>query len=137
MTARAKVFIIRQEYTNTMRAPLNCQDEPYEVRIAGDTYRNATGHPITLLYEDGSVRCRLSAAPMDPIRVDLCKTRVNEILSKSVATGVTGLPPETPGVYLVVSALVKLNVPSRDDLVVPTLVTKVNGRVIGCGGFLM
>lgn len=95
---------------------------------------NLTPHAINILADGGTItippsgtiaRCGEASEPAGEI---------NGIpLVTKTYTEVTGLPDEAPGVYYIVSAMVRQALPDRRDLLSPgDLVRDENGNVIGC-----
>jgi hypothetical protein len=101
------------------------------------TYLNLTPHAIHLRAEGMS----LDLEPSGTV------ARVAEVWQPSDSTphlgyleygAPEGLPAPVPGVYLVVSAMVRQALPGRGDLVSPALPIRDDaGRVIGCGAFAL
>jgi len=100
---------------------------------------NLTPHSIDVLSADGAITASYPASG----RV----ARLSVEFSPAVAVGpgvplgalrygeVVGLPTPQQGVWLLVSVLVRLACPDRDDLlVVASEVRDSEGRVIGCRG---
>lgn len=59
-------------------------------------------------------------------------------LLRTVPGEVTGLPDPVPGTWFIVSALVRLALPDRSDLVSPgELVRDTAGQPIGCRGLII
>lgn len=107
---------------------------------------NLTPHPLTLIGEDGTTtdvapkpegpaaRLAEQTTPLAPLRTDdgqqLPLTRV------TASDQSPGLPEPQPGVVLVVSRLLALAYPEREDLVFPYQeVRDEGGRIIGARGF--
>lgn len=103
--------------------------------------RNLTPHVVLVVVEGREVR--LEPVP-DPPRVVEQVAAAGSVLCGGVAVPVVevrpaevaGLPPETPGVWLVVARAVATAAPERADLLVPfDAVRDEHGAVIGCRGF--
>lgn len=100
---------------------------------------NATAHPIHILDASGGVvatlepsggvaRCSQSVEAAEPLDLD----GVPIATSRTGYGAVEGLGPQAPGVWYVVSAIVK-NASPRDDLLVPAeMVKDESGRPLGC-----
>lgn len=97
-------------------------------------FQNLTPHAVkvgqTTFLPSGQVaRCATTMVP--------CGTHLGVELYKSVVGDVVGLPTETEGTFLIVSAMVRCALPNRKDLVSPgNLVRDSSGNVIGCDGFI-
>ncbi len=98
---------------------------------------NATPHPIDIVGDNGDVirtiafsgvvaRCheQIARSATDLDGIPVCDTEFGDVY---------GLPEPQPGVYYIVSHLVREALPERDDLLVPVeLVRDASGRIIGC-----
>jgi hypothetical protein len=100
---------------------------------------NKTPHPITIVNGEGDIV--LSIAP-DPDVIRLLATTVDagtlefngvNIPVTRTVFGESKLPPESPGIDLIVSQLVLSAHPERKDLLVPSQVRRdKEGNIIGC-----
>lgn len=99
--------------------------------------KNCTPHEINVVREDGTVL----SIPASGI-IPRCSQSEEKIMSlegiaitRQTFGDAVNLPPETPGVFLVVSRMVAAAVPGRKDLLVPgPLVRDENGQPCGCRG---
>lgn len=103
------------------------------------TFKNLTPHSLRIRREDGSymilppepqpARCSVERQLLDPLAgCQLVRPKIGEV---------TGLPHHSPGVFLIVSALVAEHPDCRDrgDLVYPgEAIRDADGRVIGAIG---
>jgi|688.fasta_scaffold218190_2 hypothetical protein len=97
---------------------------------------NLTPHEIVVV-GDGATKILPSGAVA---RVTTTRQKVAQIgeipIYRSVTGAVTGLPESVDGTVYIVSAMVRLAVPSRTDIVSPgELVRDASGQPIGCRGF--
>ncbi len=101
------------------------------------TIVNLTPHSLNVVDVDGNVHEFVS------VGLARCQTTSVQVgteegfaLTRTVYGEVEGLPEPAPGTLYVVSALVRLAVPSRTDVVSPgELVRDANKAVVGCRGF--
>ena len=98
------------------------------------TIINATPHEVRLVDANGNLLA--SFPPQILIRLKAETVRDGEIngipISRTVFGEPEGLPPQQPGVYYIVSQLVK-NAINRSDLLVPAEVLRdEKGNIIGC-----
>lgn len=99
---------------------------------------NLTPHDINVIEHDGPNIFTIPASGQ-VARVSSTRTHLYTIAGIAidrVEYGVVeGLPDPEPGVNLIVSGMVAVRCPERDDLLVPgELVRDQQGRVIGCKG---
>ena len=97
---------------------------------------NLTPHPLNIIIEDVTLT-------LHPSGVVPRVTSDNVVVGPGIVTtklgDVDGLPDPVPGKLLVVSALVRMALPDRDDLVGPDTspqgaVRDADGRIIGVRG---
>lgn len=107
-------------------------EEYYAGLHRGEEFVNLTPHEINLpgitLSPNGEVARVASSTRLVEVvsGIDLYETEYGET---------TGLPPQIDGIYLVVSALVRIANPSRSDLYSPgELIRDENGKITGCRG---
>lgn len=102
---------------------------------------NLTPHVVMVLGEFGELLAGIQATG-EVARVEVKHSPTGECLRGVPLlvqeTGeVVGLPDPEPGVWYVVSALVRLAVPERDDVLSPgPLVRDEHGRPTGCRGLV-
>jgi hypothetical protein len=101
-----------------------------------NTILNLTPHPVTILNRDGSVH--LNILPEEtPARVSV-KHSLWPYTPQGVRIlleeyeDITDLPPQQPGIWLIVSRTVAERSLREDLLVVTNLARDEQGRVIGC-----
>lgn len=99
--------------------------------------KNCTPHEINVVREDGTV-LSIPASGIIP-RCSQSEEKIMSLEGIAITRQTFGyavnLPPETPGVFLVVSRMVAAAVPCRKDLLVPgPLVRDENGQPCGCRG---
>ena len=96
---------------------------------------NLTPHPINIYDNQGNfIRSFISkgVARLEVGVKEVCNLNGLRLV-KSDYSHVTGLPEEKPGVYYIVSCLVKVALPDRHDLLKPVNHIKdKQGNVIGC-----
>lgn len=104
------------------------------------TFKNLTPHAINIVKDNTVVK----SIPHDPNdQIPRCPTTSNQIFTDSeiplyhtVFGDVENLPDQIPNTILIVSALVRTQLPTRMDLVSPSQLVRNNaGVVIGCTGF--
>jgi len=101
---------------------------------------NLTPHPVRIL--NGSEVVLELAKPAEGTtipRVTSATQVVDSIagvpVRKVTFGAVEGLPPQKSGVYYLVSAMVRIAAPERQDLVSPgNLVRSADGQPVGCDG---
>lgn len=97
---------------------------------------NLTQHPINIIL-DGTT---LTIAPSGTVaRVDCVRDQIADGIVTTKYLNTTDLPDQVRGRLLIVSALVRLAAPDRDDLVGPDSgpvgsVRDADGRIIGVRG---
>lgn len=105
---------------------------------------NLTPHAVKVILGETAITfpptgtvARVAAVRRNVGGLDLVRNGIPEIPVCVVEYGeVQGLPDEMPGVFLIVSALVRQALPSRRDLLSPgELVRDENGQPVGCTGF--
>lgn len=97
---------------------------------------NLTPHEIVVA---GDVEAKIPASGA-VARVSTTRQKIGQIgeipVYRSVSGAVAGLPESVDGTVYIVSAMVRLAVPSRTDIVSPgELVRDASGQPIGCRGF--
>lgn len=98
---------------------------------------NLTQHPINIILDNGTT---LTIAPSGTVaRVDCVRDQIADGIVTTVYLNTTDLPDQVPGKLLIVSALVRLAAPDRDDLVGPDSgpigsIRDADGRIIGVRG---
>ena len=106
--------------------------------VDGGQIVNLTPHPLNIILDDGTT---VTVAPSGVVpRVASDNVVVAPGFVTTTLGDVDGLPDLQPGVLLVVSALVRAALPSRDDLIGPDTspqgaVRDQDGRIIGVRGF--
>jgi len=101
---------------------------------------NLTPHEITVVASNGDVLMKIPVSGQ-VARCSVTRTVIGKLggipVVRSVMGEVEGLPPESEGVYFVVSRVVAEAMKGvRDDLIIPDdSVRDAEGRIIGCKGF--
>lgn len=100
---------------------------------------NKTPHTV-YVYDDDSILLAEYQPDSVPVRIKADVKRIGDLaeipLTSTVYGDLEGLPDEQPGVYYIVSGLVKAACPERKDLLVPSeQLRDSEGRVIGCKSF--
>lgn len=103
---------------------------------------NLTPHSIRIFAADGTTEIATIPPSGSVARVAMTRKFAGNLateggipLYQSKAGAVTGLPDAAPGVCYVVSTLVRLAVPNREDVFSPgDLVRDGNGQPVGCKG---
>ena len=100
------------------------------------TIKSKVPHPVSVLGEDNKVIKRFPKNPK-MARIKQKTTKVREIdgvpLSKTSYGEVLNLPEPCDEIFYIVSHLVKLALPDREDLLVPTEVVRDDAnQIIGC-----
>lgn len=104
------------------------------------TFKNLTPHVINIIENNAVVRT-FPHNPNDPIpRCSSSSVRIMDMIDiplyQTVFGEVENLPDQTPTTFLIVSALVRTQLPTRLDLISPSqLVRDDAGVIIGCKGF--
>jgi len=99
---------------------------------------NCTPHSISVVHGDETTEYAPSGiiARATELRVS-CGTLLGVPVDRVTYGDVINLPDSVPGTWYIVSALVRLALPTRVDLVSPgTLLRDSNGVVIGCASFI-
>lgn len=103
----------------------------------GTIVANFTFHDVILADRD-KIDVVIEPEPEAPARLVTHRKRVSKYLVKVVFGEAVNLPEPKEGVYLIVSAPVKIALPGRTDLVTPNdLVRDRDGKVIGCRTFAL
>lgn len=110
--------------------------------------RNLTPHPVHAETADGDVfvfhpwgaapaRVETSSRTTGMLRLpESCGGARFSVDTERVSRSVENLPPEEPGVYLIVSRLVASVAGGRGDLLVPgAAIRDGDGRIVGARGF--
>lgn len=96
---------------------------------------NMTPHAVRVLDDNNTVIATLVSEGIARVSSETrTVATLNGIpVTETIFGEVTGLPPETEGVYLIVSRMVASAAKGRSDLLVPGLqVRNESGQVIGC-----
>lgn len=101
--------------------------------------QNLTPHAVTIFDNDGKTILATVRPSGDVARVTMSRTQTDSVGSipvfVSTAGDVTGLPPAGNGTVFIVSALVRLAVPTRKDVFSPgELIRNDQGQPVGCKG---
>ena len=101
-------------------------------------FENVTPHHVTVITPNGPVTFPRTN---DIARVSQTTTQVGTVdgvpIYKTVFGAVEGMPVPQEGVIYIVSSLVRIAIPDRQDVVSPgELVRDSAGFVIGCKGFV-
>lgn len=97
---------------------------------------NLTQHPINIILDDTTLIINPSGTVA---RVDTGRDQIADGIVTTVYGDIVDLPDKVPGRLLIVSTLVRLAAPNRDDLVGPDTspqgtVRDADGRIIGVKG---
>jgi hypothetical protein len=106
---------------------------------------NCTPHELSVYSMDGKTKVLFLQAPFSGASIPRVKAETSIVsvhglveLTHTTYGEVSGLPPYIPGVYLVVSGMVRSALPTRLDLVSPgELVRDMMGCPIGCKGLVV
>lgn len=101
---------------------------------ANERLVNLTPHEVVLVTPWGNVHVPPSGSIARVESIPRPLFRLGGVVVNAESYGdVAGVPPEQPGRYYLVSALVRLALPNRTDLLSPgQLVRDEQGRVVGC-----
>jgi len=100
--------------------------------------RNFTPHPVTVVRRDGTVLEEFPPDPEGPARSHERSIRMTPLVAVVISEGMERLPDPEPGVALIVSMIVKNQLPLRRDLLSPAdIVRNAEGTPIGCRVLLL